>query len=237
MISPMTVSFQFYRLGFLIAIVAGFVSCQSKEVRLSDEPLVRPYDEQELARIPTYSKEVVQGWPKGRSVDPRDASRVRLGEEVHAYHVGRLPSENRQEMHEAHTVYRVEQDARWDTRLPATPMNSGGVILGITEPSRDSVPQDAVISQERQRLATMALNLQNSMTKLDGLRRELETKSKAFDQTKEEAAQIQVYLAETRAERDELAEQLKRAQERLKELEQQMSLYDTGPSSFGSKKK
>ena len=230
-------SFPFIRSVLSVVITAGLVSCQSKDPELSDEPLVRPYDDQELARVPTYSKTVVQGWPRGRALDPRDISRVRLGEEVHSYHVGRLPSENRQEMHEAHTVYRVEQDARWDTRLPATPMDSGGVVLGITEPSRDSVPQDAVISQERQRLAKMALNLQDSMTKLDGLRRDLEAKSKAFDQTKEEAAQIQVYLAETRAERDELAEQLKRAQERLKELEQQMSLYDTGPSSFGSRKK
>lgn len=229
-------SSHFYRL-VLFAVVVGLVSCQSKGPYLSDDLLIRPEDEQEHARIPTYSKEVVRGWPRGRSLDPRDASRVRLDEEVHAYHVGRLPSENRQEMHEAHTVYRVEQDARWDTRLPATPMDSGGVILGITDPARDSVPQDAVISQERQRLATMALNLQNSMTKLDGLRRELESRSKAFDQTKEETAQIQVYLAETRAERDELSEQLKRAQERLKELEQQVSLYDTGPSSFGSRSK
>lgn len=140
-------------------------------------------------------------------------------------------------MHEAHTVYRVEQDARWDERLPATPMDSGGVILGITNPARDAVPQDSVIQAERQRLSAMALNLQQSMSRLDKLQSDLVKKSKDFDQTKEETAQIQVYLAETRAERDELAEQLKRATDRIKELEQQLSLYDRVPSGGSGSRK
>lgn len=222
--------------AFLLALLFfSSASCRSKKTDLSDEPLVRPEDEQELAGITTYSKEVVQGWPRGRSLHPRDISRVRLGEEVHAYHLGRLPSHDRREMHEAHTVYRVEQDARWDTRLPATPMDSGGVILGVTDPARDSLPKDILVSQERERLATMALNLQKSMTRLDELRRNLEKKSADFDATKEEAAQIKQYLAEIRADRDEKEELLKKSQERIKQLEEQQRLYDMTSQQTGRK--
>ncbi|HCN30384.1 MAG TPA: hypothetical protein DIT64_16910 [Verrucomicrobiales bacterium] len=220
----------------LALLVLTGASCRSKKTDLSDDPLVRPEDEQELAGITTYSKEVVQGWPRGRSLHPRDVSRVRLGEEVHAYHLGRLPSRDRREMHEAHTVYRVEQDARWDTRLPATPMDSGGVILGITDPARDSLPKDILIAQERERLATMALNLQKSMARLDELRRTLEKKSADFDAGKEEAVQIKQYLAEIRADRDEKEEQLKNAQERIKALEEQQRLYDMTSQQSGARK-
>src|SRR3569623_559165 len=69
--------------------------------------------------IPSYTRNALDGWPEGRRVDPYDTSRVRYPEDVHSYEVGRLPSRDRREMHEAHTVYRVEQSNRWDQRLPA----------------------------------------------------------------------------------------------------------------------
>lgn len=205
-----------------LAAVAGLLmcACSSQKVPLPDDPLAFPLQEQEPAYIPTYSTSVVKGWPKGRGLDPHSASRVRLGEEVHAYHIGRLPSKDRREMHEAHTVYRVEQDARWDTRLPATPMESRGVVLGIVEPSRNEVPKTSIVEQERQSLLAKTQALQATMTRLNSLQRDLEKKKNDFEKAEEESKQIQAYLAQTIQQRNDLQEQLNKASQRIEELEE-----------------
>lgn len=220
------------RFTFAVAGALFFASCTSDKVQLPDDPLAIPAVEQEPAYIPTYSKTVVGGWPRGRALDAHDQSRVRLGEEVHAYHVGRLPSRDRREMHEAHTVYRVEQDNRWDTRLPATPMDSRGVVLGIVEPSRNEVPQSTIIEQERQSLVAKTQALQNTMTKLNALQRDLEKKRVQFDDAQKEAKEIQAYLAKTIQERDEAAAQLEQHKTRIEELEEKERLR-VGSSSQG----
>lgn len=225
-----------------LAAAAGLLlaACSSQEVSLPDDPLAFPVQEQEPAYIPTYSTKVVKGWPKGRSLDPHDSSRVRLDEEVHAYHVGRLPSRDRREMHEAHTVYRVEQDARWDTRLPATPMESRGVVLGVVEPSRNEVPKTSIVEQERQSLLAKTQALQATMTRLNSLQRDLEKKKAEFEEAEEESKQIQTYLAQTIQQRNELQEQLKKASERIDELEESERLrIRSSPQGFstGSNKK
>ena len=204
-----------------LAVAAGLLlgACSSQEVSLPDDPLAFPIEAQELAYIPTYSTTVVKGWPKGRALDPYDRSRVRLGEEVHSYHVGRLPSKDRREMHEAHTVYRVEQDARWDTRLPATPMESRGVVLGVVEPSRNEVPKDSIVAQERQSLMAKSQALQATMTRLNSLQQDLEKKKAQFEKAEEESKQIEAHLSQTIQERNVLKEQLAKAAERIEELE------------------
>lgn len=226
---------------FTLTAAAGalLVSCASKEeLALPDDPLAFPVEEQEPAYIPTYSKSVVGGWPKGRAMDPYDQSRVRLDEEVHAYHVGRLPSKDRREMHEAHTVYRVEQDGRWDTRLPATPMDSRGVVLGIVEPSRTAIPNSTLIEQERQSLVAKTQALQTTMTKLSNLQRELEKKRLAFDDAEKESKEIQAYLAKTIQERDQTSAQLEQAKARIEELEENERLRVRSSSQgFGNSKK
>lgn len=213
-------------------------ACSSEKMTLPDEPVAYPSAEQEPAYLPTYSKSVLSEWPKGRSLNPYDRSRVRLGEEVHAYHVGRLPSHDRQEMHEAHTVYRVEQPNRWDTRLPATPMQSRGVVLGIVEPSRNEVPKSALIDQERQSLAAKTQSLQVTMNKLTALQKDLEKKRAEFDEAEKEAKDIQAYLAKTIQERDQLATQLQQTKARMDELEENERLRVRSSSQgFGTAKK
>lgn len=203
----------------ILVLAALLSACRSSDP-LPDDPLIYPEQEQESAFIPTYSKTVVAGWPKGRSLDPRDASRVRLDEQVHAYHLGRLPSKDRQEMHEAHTVYRVEQDARWDTRLPATPMDSRGVVLGIRDPSRKEIPDDDLIKQERQALAAKSDALRKSMSDLEVLRAELLKKKSEFQKAEEDVAGLKEYLAKTLQDQATLQAQLKQTQERLNEMEE-----------------
>lgn len=208
------------RIALTAAACALLASCSSKDdLALPDDPLAFPTPEQEPAYIPTYSKTVVAGWPKGRSLDPHDQSRVRLDEQVHAYHVGRLPSRDRREMHEAHTVYRVEQDARWDTRLPATPMDSRGVVLGIVEPSRSEVPSTTLIEQERQSLVAKSQSLNVTMARLSTLQKDLEKKRQAFEEAEEESKEIQAYLSKTIQERDAARTELEQTKARIQELE------------------
>lgn len=204
----------------LLILCALLTACKSRSVKLSDDPLVRPLEEQELAYIPTYSKNVLSDWPKGRSLDPHDVSRVRLGEQVHAYHLGRLPSKDRREMHEAHTVYRLEQPSRWDTRLPATPMDSRGVVLGIIDPARKDVPDDTMVKQEREALAAKSISLRKSMSDLDQLRSQLLKKKSDFEKAEKDVADIRDFLEKTLQERATLTAQLKQAQTRIDELEQ-----------------
>ncbi|MES2593942.1 MAG: hypothetical protein V4662_01330 [Verrucomicrobiota bacterium] len=227
-------------LHFLIipACMLLLAACSSKEEEVLTSPLAAPADEEELAYIPTYSKGVLAGWPKGRALDKHDTSRVRLDEQVHAYHVGRLPSHDRQEMHEAHTVYRVEQNARWDTRLPATPMQSRGVLLGIVEPSRNEVPKTTLIEQERQSLLAKSRQLEITMTRLNGLQGQLEKKLAAYDETEKKAQGLELEIARTLAEKNEAKALLKAADERIKELEAQerLRINSSNQSLLGPKK-
>lgn len=202
-----------------LILCALLTACKSHSTKLSDDPLVRPADQQELAYIPTYSKNVLSDWPKGRSLDPHDVSRVRLGEQVHAYHLGRLPSKDRREMHEAHTVYRMEQGARWDTRLPATPMDSRGTVLGIIDSARKDVPDDTVIKQEREALAAKSIVLRKSMSDLDALRVQLLKKKSEFEQAEKDVTEIKEYLAKTIQDRDSTKAKLEQAMTRIQELE------------------
>ncbi len=213
-------------------------ACSSKKEEVLSSPLAAPAEEEELAYIPTYSKGVLAGWPKGRALDRHDTSRVRLDEQVHAYHVGRLPSHDRQEMHEAHTVYRVEQNARWDTRLPATPMQSRGVLLGIVEPSRNEVPKTTLIEQERQSLLAKSRQLEITMTRLNGLQGQLEKKLAAYDETEKKARDLELEIARTLTEKNDAKALLKAADERIKELEAQerMRINSSNQSLLGPKK-
>ncbi|HEY1051017.1 MAG TPA: hypothetical protein VGE39_14705 [Prosthecobacter sp.] len=203
----------------LVCLLLAACSSSSNEMQLPDDPVVRPVEEQEPAYIPTYSKEVVAGWPKGRALNPHDISRVRLGEQVHAYHLGRLPSHDRLEMHEAHTVYRVEQQPRWDTRLPATPMDSKGVVLGVIDPARKDIPDDTIILQERQALARKSAEMTKTMGALEVLRADLLNKKRQFEQTEEQVAQIETDLKRITQERNDVQAKLEQAEARIKELD------------------
>jgi hypothetical protein len=193
-------------------------SCKSSK-ETNDDPLAFPGEEEETAHIPTYSKTVLAGWPKGRALDPTDISRVRLGEQVHAYHIGRLPSHDRQEMHEAHTVYRLEQNAKWDTRLPATPMDSRGVVLGIIDPARNEVPKTTLIEQERQSLLAKSRQLELTMTRLTSLQTSLEKRRSQFDEAQQSNTSLQRELEANRQALATTEQNLKQAMTRIEELE------------------
>lgn len=220
------------------ACALWMASCSSREDEVLDTPLAAPAEEEELAYVPTYSKGVLAGWPKGRSLNPHDISRVRLGEQVHSYHVGRLPSDDRQEMHEAHTVYRLEQNSRWDTRLPATPMQSKGVLLGVVEPSRNEVPKTTVIEQERQALLAKSRQLELTMTRLATLQGQLEKKLAAYDETEKKAQELEVEIARVVAERNQKDLELQGTKAEIEELKaaERMRMKTSGQGFLAPKK-
>lgn len=209
----------------LPVLVAGLMAC-------SNSPTQKPrdvyYDEkgQGTLPIPSYSRNALDGWPEGRKVDPYDTSRVRLPEEVHSYEIGRLPSRDRREMHEAHTVYKVEQTARWDQRLPATPMASRGVVLGIREPSHSPVPIDQVVEDERKRQTELTLQLKERIAMLDSKREQIEAFLASAPDKNRTIAELQQQKANSEKELEVLKEDYRKAKDDLRELKERQAMED-----------
>jgi hypothetical protein len=181
------------------------------------------YDEsaQGTLEIPSFTRNALDGWPEGRQLEPTDVSRVRQAESVHSYHIGRLPSHNRQEMHEAHTVYRIEHAARWDQRLPATPMASRGTVLGIREPSHAPVAQDVVVANERLKQTELSRKLQTSLesmatkqAQLDAYLSSAPDKNKTIAELEQQRSKAQAELTALKAKSAEMAAELKELKER-----------------------
>ena len=202
----------------VLALLLALPACSSKP-----KPKDVTYDGklQPNLPIPSYSRNALDGWPEGREVDPYDVSRVRLPEEVHTYYIGRLPSYDRREMNEAHSVYRVEQNARWDQRMPATPMASRGVVFGIREPTHDSIPKDDVVLNERAKQVEMSQRLQDHLTKLAAKQEEVEAylisapdKNKTIEQLSRDKSRAEKELADLKADYKKMKEELTVLRER-----------------------
>lgn len=207
-----------------LSIIACLAAALSSCSLLKKKPADVVFDEsaQGNLEIPSYSRNAFDGWPEGRKLAPDDASRVRFADNIHAYHIGRLPSADRREMHEAHTVYRVEQSARWDQRLPATPMSSHGVVLGIREPSNNPVPADQLIANERSRQIDMSSKLQQQISELNDKSQKLAAflasapdKNKTINELSESKAKLEQELAKLKAEKDDLQTQFKDLQDKM----------------------
>ena len=176
--------------------------------------------------IPSYTRNALDGWPEGRKVDPYDASRVRYPEEVHAYEIGRLPSRDRREMHEAHTVYRVEQTGRWDQRLPATPMASRGVVLGIREPSHNPVPKDKIINAERQRQQEITQILESQLATMRSKQEQIEAFLVSAPDKNKTIAELQQAKAKAEKELVDLKEEFRKTQDDLREMKERQAMEE-----------
>lgn len=174
----------------------------------------------------SYSKNVVKGWPVGRSLDPNDVSRVRYPEGVHAYHVGRLPSKDRRSMSEAHTVYRVERSAKWDQRLPATPMRSRGPVLGIREPSSRPIPVTEAIRSEQERQRKLSQQIAGTQERMVTLEGQLEKKLLQYSDSTKMVKDMQVELEKMAAEVQIKEAELARSQANLKDAESRIELLE-----------
>ncbi|MCB1224830.1 MAG: hypothetical protein KDK99_03360 [Verrucomicrobiales bacterium] len=203
------------RLAFFALLLSSCSHWKKPKDIVYDEDLQGTLD------IPSYTRNALDGWPEGRKLDPQDSSRVRFPDSIHTYHVGRLPSMDRREMHEAHSVYRVEQDAHWDQRLPATPMRSSGVILGIREPSSNPIPDDHVIANERSRQLRLSQALEEQLALIREQQGKLETflasapdKNKTIEQLQQQRSQTETQLKTLQAESEQLKRELQEYKDR-----------------------
>jgi len=209
----------------LLLLALGLSACASHH---KPKPKDVNYDETAQAGldIPSYTRNALDGWPEGRRVDPYDTSRVRLPEEVHAYEVGRLPSRDRREMAEAHTVYRVEQNNRWDQRLPATPMSSHGVVLGIREPSHDPVPKDEIVANERARQAQISQQLVDKIATLNSKQEQIEAFLASAPDKNKTIAELQQKNAKAEKELADIKEEFRKAKDDLREMKERQAMED-----------
>jgi hypothetical protein len=111
-----------------------------------------------LSACSTTPKLVLQPLPQRLAADT-----IRYPEVLHAYHIGRYVDPNDDLiMHEQHTVYRVEENTRWDLH-PAT---VGSNAFSISSMPRDAAfapaPfNDAILAEvNSQRLATTQIMMQ-----------------------------------------------------------------------------
>ena len=202
--------------------LAAFPSCSNR----NPKDIIYDEDLQGTLDIPSYTRNALDGWPEGRRVNPYDASRVRLPEQVHAYEIGRLPSRDRREMHEAHTVYRVEQSERWDQRLPATPMSSHGVLLGIREPSHDPVPKDQVVASERARQAELTRQVEERVEVLKARGAQIEAFLASAPDKNKTIAELQRSKEMTEKELSTLKDEYKKVKEDLQQMEEQKKMEE-----------
>jgi hypothetical protein len=218
--------------SLLLMLAAALCACSSTKKKPKDVA----YDGtmQPGLDIPSYSRNALDDWPEGRRVDPYDESRVRLPEDVHAYEIGRLPSRDRREMSEAHTVYRVEQSNRWDQRLPATPMSSHGVVLGIREPSHSPVPADQVVADERSRQAQLTMQLEQRVTALNQKQEQISAFLASAPDKNKTIVELQQQNSKSEKELADLKEEYRRVKDDLREMKERQAMEDA--LNRGSKK-
>ncbi|HSI63891.1 MAG TPA: hypothetical protein VLE43_12255 [Candidatus Saccharimonadia bacterium] len=207
-----------------LLLMAALSACKSTP----EKPEDISYDEtlQGTLQIPSYTRNALDGWPEGRKIDPYDVSRVRHPEEVHTYHIGRLPTHDRREMHEAHSVYRVEQSARWDQRLPATPMASRGVVLGIREPEHDPVPKDSVVNAERVRQIELSGQLEKRVALLRDKQEQIEAFLASAPDKNKTIAELQQQNAKAQSELSAVKEENRKAQDELREIKERQAMEE-----------
>ena len=82
-------------------------------------------------------------------LDPRNLDRVRTGEALKAYPVGRyIDPGDPDVMHEAHTIYRRESAAAWNLNPNAPTVVPLGPVLAVADPLRTPDPLPAELEQK-----------------------------------------------------------------------------------------
>ena len=140
-------------LAILLLVLSAFAlsacSTTKKNKPVAGQPVKNPYT-----------------WQQTR-LKPADIERVRTGEFVKTYHVGRSVSGRRGRiLHEAHRAYRLEKPSRWNLKRHQPPLVSQGPVDRVVDSAFQPAPQSQAIRAE--------LNRQKELSK------ELEQTSDAF---------------------------------------------------------
>ena len=100
-----------------------------------------------------------------KSVDQR---RVRSGEFVKTYHVGRSVSgRNGGTLHEAHRVYRLEKPSRWNLARDQPPLASTGPVNRVVDSAFTPPPESQAIRAELKRQRASAEQLEQARDEMN----------------------------------------------------------------------
>ena len=85
----------------------------------------------------------------GTDLDPHNVEKVRVGETLKAYPVGRFVDPNDPNvMHESHVVYRKEAGAGWNLAPNAPTVVPLGPVLAVADPATQPNPLPAELEQK-----------------------------------------------------------------------------------------
>lgn len=143
-----------------------------------------------------------------RHLSQDDVRRVRHPETVRTYYKGRTPTKDRLTMNEAHRVYRVENQNRWDLRPLNSPLRSPGYPTGLFDETVRTVSNDSLVNAERSRLKAMQDNLVTRQVRIQMLIDQLEEARFQQDSNGTEFRQLRADLIEERRQRAELVKEL-----------------------------
>ncbi len=94
---------------------------------------------------------------------PGDIERVRTGEFVKTYHVGRsVKSRGGSTMHEAHRVYRLEKPSRWNLARNQPPLASTGPVNRVVDSAFKPAPESKAVRAELNRQRGLAKELEDA---------------------------------------------------------------------------
>ena len=120
-------------LGIAVTLFAG---CQSPQKKTVAAPVPRP---------PAPAVAPVSG----TDLDQDNVEKVRLGETLKSYPVGRyVDPQDPNVMHETHVVYRKEAGADWNLNPNAPTVVALGPTLAVADPARTPGPLPAELEQK-----------------------------------------------------------------------------------------
>ena len=106
--------------------------------------------------------------PPSQRLRAEDVRRVRSGEFVKTYHLGRRVEggSSGRTMHEAHRVYRLERPSRWNLAREQPPLASTGPVNRVVDPAFSPTPTSKEIAAELNRQQAITGELQEARAEL-----------------------------------------------------------------------
>ena len=149
---------------------------------------------------------------------PRDIARVRTGEFVKTYHVGRaVDGRGGNTLHEAHRVYRLEKPSRWSLARDQPPLASTGPVNQVIDSAFQPAPESQAIRAELNRQRTVSEELERSRDELAATLTSLRSKVSESADTADVVRSLRNQIEQLQAELAVRPEQAKAAdQEAIK---------------------
>ncbi len=136
------------KLSFITLLAASACSSPPKPVAVEPKPLSKAQVRRDYLK-------------------PADIKRVRTGEFVKTYHVGRsVRGRSGSTMHEAHRVYRLEKPSRWNLARNQPPLASTGPVNQMIDSAFKPTPKSTALRAELNRQRELSAELTEARDQL-----------------------------------------------------------------------